>query len=805
MAPRSACVGIAVPVTCAGMLSKAKRLLRTPADELVGRVAQRVHAVSERFLPRPLRASIDGQQSATDVIVSLVSGRSNWRFTDGASPSESVARLRTQYPSDETRVLEAAQRIVRGELPVLGHGWIKVGSPPRWNREPLAGLDTPLDHWSRIDYLNRSVAGDHKVLWEFNRHQHLVTLAQAWQYSRSAQLLETITCHLQSWLEHNPPGQGANWASSLEVAYRSISWCWALRLLNGIESPSSQFEPALADRLLASIDAHGRHVSRYLSTWFSPNTHLTGEALGLVYLGCCFPALTDASRWCALGIDILEAEAGKQVYSDGVYFEQATQYHRYTAEIYLHYVLLMRSRGESVSERVLSTLHRLFDVLLALSRADGSMALLGDDDGGRLVQLDDRAPHDLRSLLGTGAAVLERSDLAWAGRGDDASMIWLLGPRAIDQRDALIRQPPAEVATAFREGGIFAVRDGWSRPSGHATISCGPHGALSCGHSHADALSVELFSSNGPLLVDKGTLAYDGPERDEFRATAAHNTLELGAIGASEPSTPFRWQSFADAELDTWMTSGDMSWFSGHHDGYRRLRTGLRHSRGVWHPASGVWHVEDAAAEAEDVDFALRWHLAPGVTATTIESWPSGVALALVRNGIPIASLLMTSSTAGVFSLDRDRVSPQYGCVLEANTVRWSGSASRDFRVRSVVIDWGSLKSNGVLIQGIPEHGELRLSPQGTTAIPIDSTSVLHLDPSNAVIQHELTVTANASWYEPEIDGRRERCVAIGAESVRIGARELMVSASAGSWMAAERTNGQWSPVAIGDASVRGS
>ncbi len=801
MAQRSKSVGIAVFVTCASMLNTAKRLLRTPAHEIAGRVTQRVYSVSERIFPTRNGASISGSQSATEIIASLMSGRSTWMFDKYASPNETVARLRAAVPADESRALTAADRIAAGELPVLGHGWIPVGSPPRWNHEPLAKLDTPRSHWSQIAYLDQSVAGDHKVLWEFNRHQHLVTLAQAWQYSHAPHLIDTIQLHVRSWLRDNPPRHGANWASSLEVAYRSISWCWTLRLLSGLES--APFDPVLADQLLASIDAHGRHISRYLSTWFSPNTHLTGEALGLVYLGTCFPALTDAAKWCALGCKILEAEVEKQVRADGVYFEQATQYHRYTTEIYLHYLLLMQSRGESVSDNVMAALHRLFDVLLALSRADGSMALLGDDDGGRLLQLDDRAPDDLRSLLATGAVVLERSDLAWAGRGDDAALLWLVGPEAIARRDALVAQPPTELAIAFVDGGIFAIRDSWSAPSGHVTVSCGPHGALSCGHSHADALALELFASNGPLLVDKGTFAYDGPERNEFRSSAAHNTLELGGIGASEPGTPFRWHVSTDAVLDSFMTGEGMSWFSGHHDGYARLLAGLRHSRSVWHPSTGVWLVEDSSVEAAGVEFALRWHLAPGVAASIVRSWSMGVVLELARNGMPIATMVVVSSTAGVFSLDSDRVSPQYGRALDASTVRWSGTASRDFRVRSIVIDWGSSKTSGVLLRGIPALGEISLRKHEAAALLGESLPILHLDPSGAVIQHELMVTATSSWYQPVTGGRAERCVAIGAQSVTMGAKNVVLSQSAGSWMAAEGSGGQWSRFATGDASAR--
>ena len=62
----------------------------------------------------------------------------------------------------------------------------------------------------------------------------------------------------------------------------------------------------------------------------------------------------------------------------------------------------------------------------------------GELVGDRLLQLDDESPADLRSLLACGSVVLERPDLAWAGRGDDAALVWLLGPAAIDRRDALL-------------------------------------------------------------------------------------------------------------------------------------------------------------------------------------------------------------------------------------------------------------------------------------------------------------------------------------------------------------------------------
>src|SRR6185503_16389899 len=106
------------------------------------------------------------------------------------------------------------------------------------------------------------------------------------------------------WLAANPAGWGINWASSLEVALRLMAWCWALVLFR--HSPA--LTPELFARMRASIEDHARHVERYLSRYFSPNTHLTGEALGLFHAGAVFPELRLARRWRARGARILDEE-----------------------------------------------------------------------------------------------------------------------------------------------------------------------------------------------------------------------------------------------------------------------------------------------------------------------------------------------------------------------------------------------------------------------------------------------------------------------------------------------------------------
>src|SRR6185436_3615090 len=128
-------------------------------------------------------------------------------------------------------------------------------------------------------------------------------------------------------------------------------------------------------------------IEKYLSTYFSPNTHLTGEALGLFYLGSALPELRRAAGWRATGLRILVEQLPIHIRPDGVYFEQTTYYHRYTVDFYLHLMALARASQSQLPDEVEAQLSRAMDYLMWTTRPDGTMPLVGDDDGGCLIHL----------------------------------------------------------------------------------------------------------------------------------------------------------------------------------------------------------------------------------------------------------------------------------------------------------------------------------------------------------------------------------------------------------------------------------
>src|SRR5262249_3374208 len=159
----------------------------------------------------------------------------------------------------------------------------------------------PITHWSLVPYLDAS-CGDHKIIWELNRHQHWLVLGRAFWLTSDRRYRDRFRTELSSWIAANPPLTGINWTSMLQLGLRSLSWRWAVRFF-AAESRSDD-EPWTVD-LLIGLDRQLTHVERNLSYYFSPNTHLLGEALALYVAGRTLPELTRSSRWETVGRRVL--------------------------------------------------------------------------------------------------------------------------------------------------------------------------------------------------------------------------------------------------------------------------------------------------------------------------------------------------------------------------------------------------------------------------------------------------------------------------------------------------------------------
>lgn len=589
-------------------LNKLRNLRGRGLDEFRVRGSQALHALAERLdwsglskLPtdQALLDLLQGDRiSSTEGLLKHFQSQSSAKFFGSFSTKDAtLAHLRCHWTQAESEILSRSFSVRSGNFDLLGLHDLSFGQDIDWHLEPLRKKRAPALHWSRLDELDAENSGDKKIIWEFNRHQYFINLGQAYWLTGEEQYAKTVVSHLESWMNANPPKMGINWVSSLEIAFRSISWLWAFEFFK--HSPllsSSTFAKALKFLYL-----NARHIETYLSTYSSPNTHLTGEALGLFYLGTLLPEFREAERWRETGKQILIKQLPIHVKPDGVYFEQSSYYQRYTADFYLHFLILSRVNGVTVSAGVEEKVQSLLEHLMYITRPDGTTPFFGDDDGGRLLPLHPRPANDFRATLSTAAALFGRSDFKFVAGGAAEETLWLLGADGLQALDKLDDREPNRESIVFEHGGYYVMRDGWNRDANYLLFDCGPHGTENCGHAHADALSFELVTK-GTRLVDPGTFTYTGSRelRDWFRSSPAHNTLTIDGQSSSEPAGPFSWQSVAKSTLNDWISQSRFDYVSGQHDGYLRLPDPVEHTRSILFLKHDYWIMRDQVCSTSE-------------------------------------------------------------------------------------------------------------------------------------------------------------------------------------------------------------
>ena len=439
--------------------------------------------------------------------------------------------------SDYARDVEAiAQMVLAHRFPVLGIE-LDTGREMHWRRDYVHGEESGTAYFRRIPYLNFSAVGDHKIVWELNRHQHLVLLAQAFLLTGRAEYKNETFAQLESWFEQNPFQRGINWASALEVGFRALSWIWVYHLL------ATEMPKKFRRRFLTELYRHGLHLRENLSIYFSPNTHLLGEAVALHALGKLFGDFPGARAWEKLGAEIVAAQLDFQVLLDGVHFEQSTYYHVYALDFFLlHYLLADRpSKFEPVLQRMAEYLFRLLGPARRIS-------FLGDDDGGRLFHPYGERDQFGRATLTTCGIVFGRGEWVGSERDIAEQAAWWMGAEALGCARREVVRPQG--AREFRQSGAVFLQAGELS----VQMDCGPFGWAGAGHSHSDSLNVILWQRDEQVFVDPGTYTYiaEPEERSWFRGSGAHNTVRIDQMDQGRQAGPFRWASKPEVTRTAW-------------------------------------------------------------------------------------------------------------------------------------------------------------------------------------------------------------------------------------------------------------
>jgi hypothetical protein len=612
---------------------------------------------------------------------------------------ESVLQALTAIPGARERALERARAALRQEFDVFGtRVAFGEGRPVDWSLDALSGHRYPLEPVEQLQLLRPGT--DPKYPWVLGRLDSLLALAQGyWVEEREqerARFARAFVLQTLDFLQANPQGVGVQWTCAMEVALRAANLAQALAMF--VQAPEVQ-RPEFLVPVLSALAEHSAWVEVHLEDRGAiPNNHLVSNYVGLLVVGLLFPELPGAPRQVALAVKGLREQMEAQVHAEGTSFEGSTCYHRLSVELFTLAWLVALGAGVELGKSYEERLRGMYLAARAWCSEQGLAPQVGDNDSGRVFPLRDRADLDHGYLAPLGAALFGDASLAGGELPDEAA--WLLGRPGLERFQALA-PAPAPASASFPAGGFHVLRGAGAV----VTISAGRQGQGGVGgHSHNDKLSFELHLDGQPVIVDPGTGTYtrDAAQRNAFRGTAAHNTLQLDGVEqvAFSPARLFALPEDARARVEVFQPGGELDRLTARHDGYRALPSPVGIERTFYldkreralavtdrligmgaHDVVGRLHLPDQharlrAPSPREIARALRVPDAPrAFDPLGVELGPEGAAKAVVlfASGLPPC-------------LEPSSYSPGYGRVVQALAVTYGARLVPPAWLRWVVV-----------------------------------------------------------------------------------------------------------------------
>lgn len=501
--------------------------------------------------------------------------RSFIAFTDWSS-------LSSIHHTDIEESVSCAEQAILGRFRFLNSDYVDLGLPIDW------GAQRAPDE-----------------LWRFNLHyfEYLYDLALASCATQDRRFVDGMIYLVQDWIDKNSVGSGVAW-EPYTVSRRLESFIFLWRLLVNDPSTNQEFKR----KIVSSIATQARFLSRNLELDLR-NNHLTANGKALFLVGVTLPFLPQAARWVERGIRILDRQLRDEVQEDGAQYENSTSYQMVTILDYLTVLVTAEKCLAELPGNFSRTVETMIDWFLTILRPDGSIPLLNDSVQGY--------PLNSSDLLAIAAVYFNRPDLKF-GTSQDANLVplWrLLGADGVKRYQQLPEKRRDEDGGAhyLENSGLFIYRKGHGTKQTYLLFDVGPIGPEHCcGHAHADNLSIELFAHGREILVDPGTFEYgNGPKRNYYRSTEAHNTIEIEHQNQTTFWGAFRVDHIARTKVRAMDTESNRFSVAAEHDGYLRLPQRVLHQRTISSSGTDSFLVEDCVTGKGEINGALNFTIGP--------------------------------------------------------------------------------------------------------------------------------------------------------------------------------------------------
>lgn len=407
-------------------------------------------------------------------------------------------------------------------------------------------------------------------------------LVQAYRETRDEKYAKAFVDLTRDWIQKHPLEEHRKIHYVYE-RWRGFAW---LDIQTGIRATrlcqsfpvmvhGDAFTPEFLSVFLASLYDH--QVKTEKIPMNAVHNKAVFEQRGFVNIAYTFPEFKDARRWMELAMSRLSGNLLAQVTPDGVQREWSGGYHSGVLRDAVEVMGRMEEFGIAVPREYRQRVQGMFDYIFGIATPELGYPMFGDTS--RTVDLpEDREHWPLASTLKQATELF--GDPKYAARVTlDAAHL------------------PEQTSYAFRDAGMYALRNAWGHDQVYFALHCSPPAISS--HDQNDNGTFELFAYGRWLMNDSGyyTYGHDPEGRAWHRQTRVHQTLTLDERDTRVLGTPLLWK-----------TEPGLTTVAVENDSYSRLV----HRRTVWFVDGTFFVLLDEAIGDKKGALDLHFTFAPG-------------------------------------------------------------------------------------------------------------------------------------------------------------------------------------------------
>ena len=434
---------------------------------------------------------------------------------------------------------------------------------------------------NEFHFLNRSHRFNGTIDWEYRGISHLWcyqlhyfnyawNLGVAYLVNNNLRFYKKFRYIVENWIDKNRLGQLDGW-HPYTISLRVPNWIYAYEMFRPEMVQDDKFLQKFLRALYMQLDFlfHNLEYQGY-------GNHLFANIKALIFGGLYFKGIVP-ERWLRTGVRLLHQEIDEQILEDGGHFERSPMYHLIVMKDLMECYIALRNGGKPDYPCLKRTIGDMADFAEGIRQPDGRLPLLNDS-------AYDLMPNP-KELIGMARTISKKELISEA----HSFSTLLLGSAKTSLEQ--VPRPDKSRSVALKDSGYFVMRGNGS----FLILDCGhvcpdylpPHG-------HADTLSYEFWLNGVRMITDSGVYEYTkGEWRDFFRSTRAHNTVVVDGGDQSEVWGSFRVARRAYPRDLIWITTDEMDYFSGGHNGYQRLAEPTLHHRRVLGLKDKFWVILD--------------------------------------------------------------------------------------------------------------------------------------------------------------------------------------------------------------------